>query len=86
MDYVLPAMAGFVAISSILLSPKAQTERTNYEPATLVHQKCRELLLARRGKVAGDGGAEKLFRKKFHRQCKELGINVSRVTVLIRPL
>ncbi len=26
MDYVLPALAGFVAISSILLSPKAQTE------------------------------------------------------------
>jgi Na+/proline symporter len=26
LDYVLPALAGFVAISSILLSPKAQTE------------------------------------------------------------
>lgn len=26
MDYVLPALAGFVAISSVLLSPKAQTE------------------------------------------------------------
>ena len=74
MDYVLPALAGFVAISSILLSPKAQTERTNYEPATLVHQKCRDLLLARRRKVAGSGGAEKLFRKDFHRQGKELGI------------
>lgn len=31
MDYVLPALAGFVAISSVLLSPKAQTESSFFK-------------------------------------------------------
>jgi Na+/proline symporter len=31
LDYVLPALAGFVAISSVLLSPKAQTESSFFK-------------------------------------------------------